>query len=432
VTTPRIAAAAGAAAVCLLASIPGLADAQTPSHPSVVSTDPSNLTPHLAADTTGVRPRVLAYGEIGDTMYVGGIFHNIDDRRRQTTVARDYLFSFDISTGDIGSFAPDVNGPVWAIVTTGDAIYIGGDFTEVNGVPQRALAKLDPVTGAVDPTFDSPFGTGRVTEMRMVRGRLVVAGSFPRKLIALNPTTGNGTQYIPTDLEITGSVPLTNENTNVFKFAVDPSQTHLVAVGNFTQVDGAQRVRAFMLDLGDTSATLSPWWYPPFATKCATNSASRQSYLEDIDFSPDGSYFVFASTGFVPSTTSQIGTMVCDAAARFETSIMSPSRPTWINYTGGDTLHSVVATGAAVYVQGHSRWLDNPFGRDSAGPGSVARPGGGAIDPVTGQALPWNPVMANNVGGFDFLVTSSGLWLGRDGTRIGGEYHRGIAFMPLP
>jgi hypothetical protein len=430
VITPRIAAAAGVAAVCLLASLPGLAHGQTPAHPSVVSTDPSNFTPHLAADNTGVRPRVLAYGELGTTMYVGGIFHNINDRRRQTTIARDYLFSFDIPTGNISSFAPSVNGPIWSIVTTPAAIYIGGEFTTVNGVPQRAVAKLDPVTGALDPTFDSPFGTGRVTEMDMVGGRLIVAGSFPRKLIALNPTTGNGTTYITTS--ITGSVPLTSENTNVFKFAVDPSGTHLVAVGNFTTVDGAQRVRAFMLDLGATSATLSPWWYPPFATKCATNTASRQSYLEDVDFSPDGTYFVFAATGFVPSSTSQLGTMVCDAAARFETNNMAPTRPTWINYTGGDTLHSVVATGAAVYVQGHSRWLDNTFGRDSAGPGAVERPGGGAIDPVTGRALPWNPVMANNVGGFDFLVTSSGLWLGRDGNRIGGEYHRGIAFMPLP
>jgi len=429
VTTSRIAATAGAAAICLLATIPGLAEAQNPAHPTVVSTDPSNLTPHLAADNTGVRPRVLAYGEIDNTMYVGGIFHNIEDRRRQTTVGRDHLFSFDIPTGNISSFAPNVNGPVWSIVTTPGAVFIGGDFTTVNGVPQRGLAKLNPMTGNLDPDFDSPFNTGRVTEMHMVRGRLVVAGSFPRKLIALNTTTGNGTTYITTS--ITGSVPLTNENTNVFKFAVDPSQTHLVAVGNFTQVDGSQRVRAFMLNLGGTSATLSPWRYPPFATKCSTNTASRQSYLEDVDFSPDGSYFVFASTGFVPSTTAELETMVCDAAARFETNIMSPTKPTWINYTGGDTLHSVVATGAAVYVQGHSRWLNNKFGRDSAGPGAVERPGGGAINPDTGLALPWNPVMANNVGGFDFLVTSSGLWLGRDGNRIGGEYHRGIAFMPL-
>jgi hypothetical protein len=430
VNPSRVVAAAATAAACLIAGLPGSAAGQTPAHPSVVSDDPSNFTPHLAEDNTGVRPRVLALGQIGQTMYVGGMFHNIQDRRRQTTVARENLFSFDIPTGNISSVAPNVNGAVWSIVTTADAVYIGGEFTSVDGVPRHGVAKLDPATGAVDPAFEAPFGTGRVTDMAMVNGRLIVAGSFPKKLIALRPDDGRGMTYL--NLPIAGSVPLTNEKTNVFKFAVDPSGTHLVAVGNFTSVNGTARVRAFMLDLGATSATLSPWWYPPFADKCRTNTASRQSYLEDVDFSPDGSYFVFAATGFVTNTSAQIGTHVCDAAARFETNVMSPTRPTWINYTGGDTLHSVVATGAAVYVQGHSRWLNNPFGQDSAGPGAVSRPGGGAIDPNTGLALAWNPVMSNTVGGFEFLATSSGLWLGRDGNRIGGEYHRGLAFMPLP
>jgi Domain of unknown function (DUF5122) beta-propeller len=423
-------ATAGVAAVCLVAGVTGLADAQTPGHSSVVSTDPSNFTPHLAVDNTGTRPRVLALGEIDGTMYAGGMFHNIQDRRRQTTVQRENLFSFDASTGDISSFAPNVNGAVWSIVTTNDAVYIGGDFTSVNGVARRGLAKLNPTTGAVDTAFQAPFGTGRVTEMDLVSGRLIVAGSFQKKLIALNPTTGRGTNYI--SLAITGTVPMTNEKPNVFKFAVDPAGTRLVAVGNFTTVGGQQRVRAFMLNLAATSATLSDWWYPPFANRCASSTAARQSYLDDVDFSPDGQYFVFAATGFVPQFTSQIGTMVCDAVARFETGNLSPERPTWINYTGGDTLHSVVATGAAVYVQGHSRWLNNPQGRDSAGPGAVSRPGGGAINPATGVAWPWNPVMNNTVGGFDFLATDDGLWLGRDGNRIGGEYHRGLAFMPLP
>jgi hypothetical protein len=113
----------------------------------------------------------------------------------------------------------------------------------------------------------------------------------------------------------------------------------------------------------------------------------KQAYIEDVDFSPDGSYFVFGSTGFVPATTTEIGTAICDAAVRFETNISNPASPTWINYTGGNTIHSVIATGAAVYVQGRFRWLDNPYGRDSAGPGAVDRVGIGAIDSITGKAL---------------------------------------------
>ncbi len=77
---------------------------------------------------------------------------------------------------------------------------------------------------------------------------------------------------------------------------------------------------------------------------------------------------MFVASGYIPQTGGQ-GLDVCDAAARFETGVAAPSAPTWINYTGGDSLYSVAATGTAVYVQGHQRWMDNPQGNNSPGPG---------------------------------------------------------------
>jgi hypothetical protein len=160
-------------------------------------------------------------------------------------------------------------------------------------------------------------------------------------------------------------------------------------------------------------------------------AASIPDYMRDVDFSPDGSYFVLISTGFVPQA-GQIGTALCDAAARFETGISNPVRPTWINYTGGDTLHSGAVTDKAVYVQGHQRWLDNPQGRDNAGPGAVSRQGIGALDPITGKALSWNPTKDRGVGGKDLLVTPRGLWVGSDTDHIGHEFHARVALMPVP
>jgi hypothetical protein len=192
-------------------------------------------------------------------------------------------------------------------------------------------------------------------------------------------------------------------------------------------VAGQSRYRAFMLTLGTSSATLNAWYYPPLRNLCAADSLP--DYMRDVDFSPDGSWFATASTGYVPQSGG-IGRDLCDATARFETGITAPTRPTWINYTGGDTLHSVAATDVAVYVQGHQRWLDNPYGRDTAGPGAVSRPGIGAIGPVSGLALSWNPTKDRGVGGKDLYVTSQGLWVGSDTTRIGGEYHARIALMP--
>jgi hypothetical protein len=217
--------------------------------------------------------------------------------------------------------------------------------------------------------------------------------------------------------------------TEVYRFTVDLAGNRLVGIGNFTSVAGQFRSRAFMVNLGLASATLNPWYYQPLKNVCA--GGNMPDYLRDVEFSPNGNYFVMVSTGSVP-VSGGLGRDVCDAAARFETNIAAPSRPTWINYTGGDTLHSTAVTGSVVYVQGHQRWLDNPQGRDFAGPGAVSRPGIGAIDPATGKALPWNPTKTRAIGGKDMLATPDGLWVGSDGARFRHEYRDNIAFCPLP
>ncbi len=104
----------------------------------------------------------------------------------------------------------------------------------------------------------------------------------------------------------------------------------------------------------------------------------------------------------------------------------------------------------AVYVGGHQRWLDNPFGSNSCGSGCVDRPGIGAINPTTGRALSWNPRRTRGIGAKELTLTSAGLWVGSD-TGYGGklgcsspggpnlddctgrtlENHAGIGFLPL-
>ncbi len=226
-----------------------------------------------------------------------------------------------------------------------------------------------------------------MSDLEHVGGRLLVAGNFNKKLVALDPATGRDTGYI--NLPITGSVKVNGAGpVSVYRIAVSPDGSRLVAIGNFTTVGTASRARAFMLDLGASSATVASWYYGPLVNNCRANSLRAQ--LRDVDFNPTGSYFVIVATGFLP-LSGGVGRDICDAAARFETNVSNPTRPTWINYTGGDTLHSVAVTGPAVYVGGHQRWLDNPFGTNSAGPGAVSREGIGAIDPVNRQGVAVEP-----------------------------------------
>ena len=414
--------AAGGIAVLLAATAMGTADA-SPAIGRVVSTNPVNYTPNI---TNGA---AYKSAEANGMPYVGGSFTSVTAAAGTTptgTFTRNHILAFNAATGSIStSFAPNVNGDVWAIVPSGTSLYIGGSFSSVNGVARRGLAKIDATTGAVDTSFNAALTSGNVTEAALVSGRLIISGTFPKKILAVNPASGANTGYI--NVAVTGSVASNAGPVEVYRFAVNPAGTKLVGVGNFTTVGGATHYRAFMLDLGSTAASVSAWRYTPLQQMCA--ASSLPDYMRDVDFSPDGSYFVFVSTGFVP-LSGQVGIALCDAASRFETANLSPARPTWINYTGGDTLHSVAVTDQAVYVQGHQRWLNNPQGRDNAGPGAVSRPGIGAIDPTTGLALAWNPTKDRGVGGKDLLVTARGLWVASDTAHIGHETHMRIALLP--
>jgi hypothetical protein len=397
-------------------------------HASVVSANPANFTPNIEDDAAVANAAVYALAKRRGTMYAGGSFRKVTNAARTEAHTRSNFVAFSATSGAIRSLAPDFNGPVWALRATRSSLYVGGAFTTVNGISRRALVKLDRRTGEVDRSFNPVIASGRVTEVRLVDRRLIIGGTFPKKLIALNRRTGADTGYI--DLGISGSVASNAGPTKIYRFAVNPAGDRLVAIGNFTSVSGQPHRQAFMARLGESSATVSQWHPPALDLSCS--GTKSPVYLRDVDFSPNGNYFVLVSAGFVP-LSGDIGESICDAAARFETAHeTSTAAPTWINYTGGDTLHSTAVTGAAVYVQGHQRWLDNPRGRNSAGDGAVERPGIGAIDPVTGKALSWNPTKTRGVGGKDFLATADGLWVGSDGNRFGAEFRASLAFLPLP
>jgi uncharacterized delta-60 repeat protein len=75
-----------------------------------------------------------------------------------------------------------INGPVNAILVQPDgAILVGGDFTTVNDVSRRSLARLLP-SGALDPSFDpGPGGNGSVNALALTAGgQILVGGTFTR------------------------------------------------------------------------------------------------------------------------------------------------------------------------------------------------------------------------------------------------------------
>lgn len=426
-TLARLLAAATCGALTISAA--GAATGSDYLHGAVVNETSERWVPHVA-ETLG-QPKPVAYtvAEAGTQMVVGGRFRTVENGPRNTQYLRSNVFAFDATTGALNQdFTPDVDGIVWSAVSDGTSVWIGGAFRTVNGQARSTLAKLDLATGELDPAFRPSLKGGRITDMELNAGQLVVAGTIQRRLMSVDPTTGATTGYISNTVE--GRLP-NSDAAQVFKFDISDDGQHLAAVGNFTAVDGAARPRMFLLDLGATRSTLSAWNYEPNGVDCTSPRTNAQAYLQDVDFAPGSAWFAVAAFGYMYQS-GQRGLQLCDSVSRFETGDLDPAEPTWINYTGGDSLKSVAVTGAAVYVQGHSRWLDNPFGQDTKGPGAVDRLGGGAVDPETGLALPWNPVMPQSSGGYQITPTADGVWFATDGTRFGGRYARGIRFASLP
>ncbi|WP_245642341.1 hypothetical protein [Nonomuraea candida] len=380
-----------------------------------MSADPVDNTPHVL---DGI---VNAIAVVGRTVIVGGSFGEVSDAGRTTVHTRANLFAYDLVTGRVlPGFAPSVAGPVYALAAgESGTVYVGGEFHGVDNRSARGLARLNVADGALVPGFAPRIGGGMVTALARQGGQLYVGGDFvrPRTALArLDAATGAPDP----GFAIEPGAPLT-PRVKIYGLAV--SRDRLAVDGSFTTLDGQSRPQLGLIDIGSPTARVASWRTDAYARRCNPNFPS---YVRGLDFSPDGRYFAVVTTGGARGG-------MCDTTARFETYAGgSAIRPTWVNATGGDSLYAVAVTGAAVYVGGHQRWLDNPQGRDSAGPGAVSRPGIGAIHPRTGKALSWNPTRERGIGVKAFYAHAGGLLVGSDTTRLGREYHARIGMFPLP
>jgi hypothetical protein len=390
---------------------------------AVVSSNPADWTPHV------LDGKVAAIVQVGSRIIAGGQFTKVASAAAPTTVIpRSNIFAFDATTGAIDpAFAPVLDAQVESLAVAPDGLHVfaGGSFTKVNGTAQKSLAKLRLRDGARIAAFKGKTNA-RVKDMAVGGGRLYIGGTFKTvngvartALAAVDPVKG----ALSADVNLAFTGPRTG-TVNIDKLDITPDGTRLIAIGNWTSVAGLQRDQIVMLDLTTSPVSVADWATTRYQPQCAT---VFDTYMRDVDVSPDGSYFVVTTSGAYRADS------LCDSAARWETgAVGTGQQPTWVDYTGGDTLYSVAITGTAVYVGGHQRWMNNSFAADKAGPGAVAREGIAALDPVNGLPLSWNPGRDRGVGAFALVATDQGLWIGSDTERIGRyEYHGRIAFMPL-
>ena len=400
--------------------------------PGSMSTSAVAGTPYLVG--SGLTAQTLMTRECGGQMWSVGTFTSIGSPGRQQ-VTRNNVVAFDPSTGVIAAVNPDVNGTVSSITFSPDcsSAYIGGAFTAVGGTPVQNIAKFDTTTGLVDRAF-AHSASGRVSAVQYTAGHLLVGGYFSTingstgssgaYLTGLNATTGNLDGYA-SNLGVRGGLP--SDPTHIYKMWLSPAGDRIAVDGAFVAMFGQARRQVAILDLTPGGVSLDPWYASALAETCV--DSGEAFYAKALAWSPDGAFVYVASTGFSGAT-------LCDSIAKFSSAPSSTQAPVWINKTGGDSVFSVVATATDVYVGGHQRWLDNPYGRNSCGPGCVARPGIGAVDASTGVATPWNPTRSRGHGASDLFIDSAGdLWVSSDAPGFdycAGAYHPGICEFAAP
>ncbi|MDN5768812.1 MAG: PKD domain-containing protein [Humibacillus sp.] len=423
----------------VMAQAPAQASIAQDQMPSAV---PSDNTPDVNNGT------VFAIGKVGTRVFLGGDFTSATSRGSTGATSRQNILSFDPATGVIdSSFAPAMNGEVDAIIPGPDnTIYVAGQFKTVNGQNMR-VARLDAASGATVPGWNPPYINANTTTMALSGGVLYVGGTFAKVsgqdqggLVALDPASGSVLPWF--DVNVSGHHGQGSARGGVGPkdIAIDPSGTTMIVIGNFTSVQDSQgtvdRDQVFKLTLGTSSATVDRNWRTLKYTGQCYNFAF-DSYIRDVDWAPDGSYFIIGATGGGGLNPKNVdgSRSYCDAVARFDAdSAGSSVSAKWVDFTGNDSIWSVAATGTAVYAGGHQRWANNPNGSDNPGPGAVPRPGLEALDPQNGLPLSWNPGRnPRGAGAFALLATDDGLYVGSDTKYIGNfRYQRErIAYFPL-
>jgi hypothetical protein len=412
-----LAVAATTALVCAAWVSPAHADM----HQSrVVSPDPVNWTPNVLDGT------VNAIAAVGDAIVVGGDFQRIEEANGRDAVRRPYLFAFDRGSGRLLNFWPDLDGPVNALAAGPDnTVYVGGSFRGVNNQRHRGVVRLNLGNGEVSDGFTGSVDDGDIRTLVARGNALYVGGSFSSvqglrqaALARLNAVSGEVDQGFQIEI----SAPR-HPRTKVEDTALSPDGSRLVIIGEITHVAGELRPQLAVLNVGGRRPRLNPWFTLAYDIPC---HESYDTYVRAVDFAPGGGWIAVVTTGAVPGRQ-----QMCDTAARFDLRGGGQHGATWVNHTGGDSLSAVSVTGAAVYVGGHQRWMNNPDGRNYAGPGAVPRQGIAALDPNNGAALPWNPTRARGKGVRAMLATPYGLYVGSDTDRLGNEYHGRLGMFPL-
>lgn len=313
---------------------------------------------------------------------------------------RHHVAAFDAETGKLLEWAPQVSGGttnsdapaegVYALAALGNAIYMGGPFTQVNGQTRNHLAAVDARDGALSPW--NPDANG-IVDALMVSVRTVYVGGL------FSSVNGAMRQNIAAVRSSTGEVLPWNPGANDKVKSIQRSGGRIYVGGLFTQIGGAVRKRVAALDAKNGEAT--PW---------------RPEISDQV-----GALEILGSRVFCGGTFSRVngeprsrvaalglarGNITCwDPNARFQ--LRSSESAAAVN--------AMATMGGTVYLGG---FFNTVAGEPRNGLAAVSLK-------CPSQPLPWSPSVDNSV---HVITCARGIvYVGGNFQRVGGTYRPNFA-----
>jgi Concanavalin A-like lectin/glucanases superfamily/PKD domain len=251
ILTVGIAVAGLLAGLGIQAVSPAEADTVPPAGtPATVSVDP--------LPTWQINGVVWSQVLVGSTVYATGSFTKARPPGTATgspqEVVRNNLIAYDITSGNlVTTFDHSLNAQGLVIMASpdGSRVYVGGDFTTVDGATHNHLVAFDTATGALVTSFN-PSVSGQVRGIAATNSTVYVGGNFfnvngsaRTRLAAVTASTGGNIAWTPT------------ANDLVWTMVLAPDGSRVIAGGRFTTLNGVSAYGMGSLQ-ATTGATL-PW-----------------------------------------------------------------------------------------------------------------------------------------------------------------------------
>jgi PKD repeat protein len=271
---------------------------------------------------------------VGDTVYAVGSFTSARPAGSPLgtdEVPRSNILAYSLSTGELNTtFVPTLNDEAKSIVASADGtrIFVGGSFTQVNGVNRYRVVALDPTTGALIPGWNV-VANARVRSLAVSGDTLYMGGIFTivgsqarTRLAAVSVSTGALLPWAPT------------ADAEVLALTAPADSGRVIAGGKFASINGADTYGMGALDA--TTGAVLPW-----AIGATVRNAGDQAAIYSL--SNDGAQVY--GTGYTFGTG---GNFENTFAAR-----ASDGALVWVSGCQGDT-YDAVPIGGVLYYASHT------------------------------------------------------------------------------